>query len=78
MPFCLFIIETRLINNNNTDAPKPVWNLVYTASQAYNLPNLNATSWYNAATSMFTNETLFKVLGFISLHIQDSIPYRFL
>ena len=48
-----------LINNNSTNAPKPVWELVYQASQAYNLTSLDAQSWYNLGLQMITDDDLF-------------------
>jgi hypothetical protein len=62
-----------LINNVNPDAPAPVWNLVYSAREAYNLPSLNATSWFNVAMGMSTNDTSYQVIPFVLLpviHVQ--------
>lgn len=49
-----------LINNNATDAPAPVWELVYSAQSAYNLTSLDAASWMGAAKQMRTDDDLFE------------------
>jgi len=49
-----------LINNNSTNAPLPIWNLIYSAREAYNLTDLSAASWNQTATRMITDDALFE------------------
>ena len=49
-----------LIHNTSPTAPKPIWNLVYQASELYNLTSLDAQSWYDLAVGMKTNDQTFE------------------
>ncbi len=49
-----------LINNNSTNAPTPIWELVYSAKSAYNITSLDAASWLSVAQSMLTNDEVFQ------------------
>ena len=43
----------------NSDSAEPVWERVYDAKSAYNMPSLLPQEWYNFVTKSATDDQLF-------------------